>query len=311
MRYGITLFGNKETTAALARAMIRDGFTPDLVVTLGNAARQKVDISGSSDDLAGWCRAHGIAVYECASYALSSETDRAFFDGHDFGIGVCTGWQRLIPPTVLARFEHGIFGFHGSHLPLPKGRGRSPLNWTLRQGGDVVFHNCFRYSEGADEGGIYNTTPITIAPHEAIKALQFKALVDIMATTRRLLTDYRTGSIALREQPKGETSWFGKLTPDDSRLALATMDMATILGIVRASSRPFSGAFAVADSGVRVTFWAAHAYEGPSDAFWETLEVGAVLLHALGVMLVKCHGGLLMVTECATDAKDLTGMRFA
>lgn len=311
MRYDITIFGNKETTAGLIRAVMRDGITPDLVVTLGGAARQKTDIAGASDSLADWCRSQGIAVYECESYALNSPADQEFFAKHRFGIGVCTGWQRLIPPVVLAGFDYGIFGFHGSHLRLPGGRGRSPLNWSLRLGGKAVFHNCFRYSEGADEGGIYNTTEIPLEANETIKSLQFKALLDIFATTGRLLRDYRKGSIALTEQPTGETSWLGKLTPADSQLSFATMDFASILGIIKASGRPFAGAFATTPDGVRAALWSAAPYTGPVEEGWAAAPTGTVLAHALGMALVKCRDGLLLVTEFVTDADDLTGKRFA
>lgn len=310
MRYDITVFGNKETTAGLVRRMIRDGFTPDQVVTLSGAARQKVDISGASDSLADWCRRQNIAVYECTSYALNSPADQEFFTANTFGIGVCTGWQRLIPPTVLARFEQGIFGFHGSHVRLPDGRGRSPLNWSLRLGGTSVFHNCFRYSEGADEGGIYNTTEIPIEANEAIKSLQFKALLDIFATTRRLLTDYKRGAIALSEQPAGPTNWLGKLTPADSLLTFDAMDMAGILGIIRASSHPFAGAFALTQEDVRAAFWAAYPYTGPGEEAWAQASPGTVLAHALGMALVKCRDGLLMVSDFATTNDNLTGQRF-
>lgn len=311
MRYDITVFGNKETTAGLIRAVMRDGFKPDLVVTLGGAARQKTDIAGASDSLADWCRREGIAVYECVSYALTSPEDQEFFASNSFGIGVCTGWQRLIPPSVLVRFEQGIFGFHGSHLRLPGGRGRSPLNWSLRLGGKAVFHNCFRYSEGADEGGIYNTTEIPIEPHETIKSLQFKALLDIFATTRRLLRDYRSGSISLAEQPDGETRWLGKLAPADSLLNFETMELAVILGIIKASARPFAGAFALTGEHVRAGFWGACPYTGPTEENWQKALPGTVLAHALGMAVVKCRDGLLMVTEFAADADDLTGQRFA
>ena len=41
------------------------------------------------------------------------------------------GWQRLIPDNILSSTKIGIFGMHGSSEGLPKGRGRSPLNWSL------------------------------------------------------------------------------------------------------------------------------------------------------------------------------------
>ena len=51
----------------------------------------------------------------------------------------CMGWQRLIPEWLLNDLSVGAFGMHGSNKPLPHGRGRSPLNWSLIQDKNM-FH---------------------------------------------------------------------------------------------------------------------------------------------------------------------------
>ena len=310
MRYDVTVFGNHHSTAALIASLIADGLKPDLVVTLSEEARSKVSIASGAGDLADWCRAQDIKVHACRGYRLISEADRAFFANAEFGIGVCTDWQHLLPEHVLDVFPSGVFGFHGSLMPFPNGRGRSPFNWSIRLGARSIFHNCFQYTPGADDGSVFNTTEIPIGPDEHVADLQFKALMDSRITIRRLLRAYREGTIALTAQPTGASVWLPKLTPEDSRLQFGAQDMETMLNLVRASSRPFAGAFAETEGGERVTIWRAKRYEGPLDPDWSAISPGTVLATALGGALIACRGGLLMATDLSVDADSLKDCRF-
>ena len=310
MRYDITVMGNHQSTTALVESLIRDDLKPDLIVTLGKEARAKVNIAGASSGLAEFARDNGIAVYECDGYRLVAERDRVFFKENLFGIGVCTDWQHLIPGHVLDTFEQGIFGFHGSLMAFPNGRGRSPFNWSIRLGGSSVLHNCFRYTEGADEGGVFNTTEIPIAPEDPIRTLQFKALIDSRVTIRRLLRAYRDGAIQLTPQPRSAGVWLPKLTPSDSLLEFEAMGIEMVLNLIRASSRPFAGAYGVTDRGEQVTIWRAGGYDGPLDPQWEEAAPGTVVAAALDNALIKCRDGLLLATEISTDVERLAGVRF-
>lgn len=310
MKYDIAVIGNHHSTVALVESLIEDGLKPDLLVTLSGAARAKASIASGSSDLADCCRAREIAVYECAGYRLAADADRAFFADNEFGIGVCTDWQHLLPEHVLDAFAAGVFGFHGSLMRFPNGRGRSPFNWSIRLGATSIFHNCFKYTTGADDGPVFNTTEIPIGPDEPIATLQFKALADSRVTIRRLLQAHRAGDIALTPQPTGASVWLPKLSPEDSHLQFAAMDIATMLQVIRASSRPFAGGYGLTKAGDRATIWRATRYDGPVDPRWTNAPVGTVLVAALGGALVKCRDGLMLATDFDSAISPLRGTRF-
>jgi methionyl-tRNA formyltransferase len=310
MRYGITVQGNNLSTIALLRSLIADGLAPDLLITLAPEARARVSIAGASGDLARWTREQGIEVYECDGYRLSSERDRQFFAENEFEIGVCTDWQHLIPAHVLEVFEQGMFGFHGSLMEFPNGRGRSPFNWSLRLGARAVYNNCFRYTAGADDGPVFNTTEIPIHPNDTIRTLQFKALIDYRVTIRRLLESYRAGDIELLPQPAGASVWLPRLTPEDSQLQFQAMSLTAILDMIRASSRPFAGAYATSGDDDRVTIWRATRYDGPIDPAWMNALVGEVLAAEMDSAVIKCRGGLLLATELSPFEQARSGQRY-
>ena len=100
--------------------------------------------------------AHGIPVYHPEEYAMT-EADYDHFATRDADLLVVNGWQRLIPAEVLETFTHGALGNHGSAMGLPKGRGRSPLNWSLIQGYDRFLLSVIRLAPGADDGDVVTT----------------------------------------------------------------------------------------------------------------------------------------------------------
>lgn len=308
-----TVFGNKKTALSLVRHLVRIGMAPDLVVTLGEAARAGVDIAGGASDMARACRDFGIEVHECSHYRLNGEGDVRFFSENSFDLAICTGWQRLIPQEILDRFASGVFGFHGSGMRFPNGRGRSPLNWTLRLSGDRVFHNCFRYTAGADDGALFCTTELPIAERDTIAILQFKALVDIKLNAERLFAAHAAGAIPLFEQPEGPSIWLPKLTPEDSRLQFASMPRDQLLGIIRASAPPFAGAFATLSSAQppsRFVFRNAIAYDGPAGDHWGSAAPGTILDASADFAVIACLGGATMlVTDSADSLEDEVGKR--
>ena len=56
---------------------------------------------------------------------LKSDRELAFFANENIDLVILGGWQRLVPPQILAQINIAI-GQHGSSENLPRGRGRSP-----------------------------------------------------------------------------------------------------------------------------------------------------------------------------------------
>lgn len=312
MKYKTTVFGNKTTTADLIRHLRKEGHAIDLVVTLSSEGKSGHDISGA-DDVETLARALGIAVYATGDYRLKTESDKKFFAENEFGIGLCTGWQRLLPAHVLAAFPDGVFGFHGSCWPFPDGRGRSPLNWSMRKGGDKVYHNCFKYVAAADAGEVFNTTEFPISAHDSISSVQFKALLDMKRVSHRLLTQYASGTIRTTAQKDGASIVLEKLTPEDGLIHFSGMPRAEILCLVNATSRPFPGAFARTASGDILRIWRAVAFDFPG---LESAAPGQVVDASLGQVLIACKDGFLLCTDhefspAHNDTNLTADLRFA
>ncbi len=253
----IAVFGNKITTKHLLNYLLLNEVNISALITFKANPLEANSISGYSSELKIIATKNEINLIEVNDYSLrSDETQKEILDQH-FDLGLVTGWQRLIPPGILKSFSLGVFGWHGSFMKFPNGRGRSPLNWSIRLGADRIYHNFFKYDEGADTGGIYDIGEFSIEPSDYIADLQLKALEHMKTSSLRLVKDYSEGkSVTLLNQPDGIGVIFPKLTPDDGRLQPKAQTSLQAINIIRASSHPFPGAF-LEEKGKKIIIWRA------------------------------------------------------
>ncbi len=250
----LVLFGNKSTTKLLLQHLIQKNYKPDTLVTLDSDLLKKSNIAGAEDSLIDFALENKINVYKPNSYGLSDKKDLDFFLEKNFDIGICTGWQRLIPEKILNSVHNGIFGWHGSGFEFPNGRGRSPINWSIRIGLKSIYHNCFQYSPGIDDGMIFDTKEIEIKNNEYIEQVISKVIKHIKESAIKLLNDISKNNLILREQCNHAFLSFPKLSEKDGIL-IQTMSSQYAFNVVRSCSRPFPGAFVIDPDNVKIRIW--------------------------------------------------------
>ena len=213
------------------------------LVTLSDNAKNLYSVAGQSNKLAESFSDRNIKVLKVDDYTLSNHDYASYFESSKFDLGLCTGWQRIIPNNILNTFKYGVFGWHGSGFNLPNGKGRSPLNWSIRLGCKKVFHNCFKYSENPDEGDIFDIKKILIDDEDYIYDLQVKALEHIKESSVKLINSIINSDLTLKQQPKHPSIWLPKLSEESGLLTLDNMIMRDAINITRSCSHPFPGAF--------------------------------------------------------------------
>lgn len=289
----ICIFGNKTSTESLIKNFQANDVAIDTVVILGNVALKQVHIAGQSQNLETIARESRIGLYKSRTYSLTDNLDIKFFEKRRFDIGISVGWQRLIPPHILTTFKHGVFGWHGSGFPFPDGRGRSPLNWSIRLGLKSIVHNCFRYSSGADTGAIFDTHKFPISDNDYIDDVQEKALGHIMVSSMSLVQSAEEGSLKLVEQVNHPFLSFPKLNEKSGEVFPDIMGVETARNIIRSCSKPFPGAFVrwlKDDVLLKVRIWRAKIIrEMPMEFFGNEL----IMLHK-STLIVSFRDGTLI-----------------
>lgn len=292
MNYNICLIGAKDTTIKLASKLIDNGYSIDLIITVDANTICTDAISGYASP-ADFANKHGIRLFAVSDYSMRDAASQAFFAKNDFGIGICMGWQRLIPREVLSRFQSGIFGFHGSCGYLPYGRGRSPLNWSIINGDTRFILNMFQYDEYADSPNVFKSQMFEITPFDTIRTLQYKNLIAACTMSADLLDQHKEGRISIQTNSRDPDVLYPKRRPEDGQINFL-MKTREIYNLIRGVTKPFPGAFCFDSQGSgKVTIWDAIPFDQMMD--FSDYTPGEIIAVFDNMPIVRTIDGSLMI----------------
>ena len=292
----IAVFGCGFTTWELISRLTKAGVRISHCITIDEVEADRQQASGFVD-LVPQVTALGIEVVTVDSYDLSTVADYRHVTNLELDLGLCAGWQRLLPEWCLESTRCGVYGMHGSNRPPPHGRGRSPLNWSLVLDKRIFYTYLFRYDAGVDSGPIVDIQSFDINYWDTAYSLHLKNVVTMSVLCLRHLDRIIDGSVELFEQPENTPSYYPKRTDEDGRIYWddSTSD---IYNLIRAVTRPFPGAWTFwGEKYVKVLrIWDACPFDTrltwPNSGFGEIVEV-----FADGTFVVRTGDGSLYVRE--------------
>jgi len=187
-----------------------------------------------------------IPVYVANSYKLEDPADLETLRATRADVGFCIGWQRLLPQWFLNQHRNGVFGMHACANRLPNGRGRSPINWSVIEGAELLHAHIFRYNDEPDAGDLLSIPQIPIEPHDDIQTLQQKARVVFNREVIRCWDSLVSGTISLMPlNSSGEPERFYPKRSEDDGLIHWSWSAVQITNWVRAQTHPYPGAFTI------------------------------------------------------------------
>ena len=153
----VVLIGAVESTRVAFEALIDAQYAPELLITLPT-----VRSSMHSDfvDLAPLAERHNVPVIATANANSDEVIARVRALRPDFIFVI--GWSRLVGEALRSCATKGVLGYHPA--PLPKGRGRSALAWTILLGMEETAGSLFWIDEGVDTGAIAAQSAFTLSP---------------------------------------------------------------------------------------------------------------------------------------------------
>lgn len=270
-------------------------FRFDQVITLPRdlAERNRVAYF-RGEDVKATAAAEDIPCYRVSSYNLLAPEDQAFF--HEAGIDllVVTGWERLIPNAVLATLGRFACGMHGSPFGLPRGRGRSPMNWAVLTGHDSFITYLFRFTPGIDDGDIIGFRTFDINPFDDIATLHAKNRI---AMAQILETNYpaiENGTATFAPQPAEEPTFYPKRQAEDGIIDWS-WKTESIHDLIRAVAPPYPGAYGYY-KGRKMIFVDAQPFDNHLFKN-DDIPAGTIvdILFSLGQFVVKTLDGVLLV----------------
>jgi methionyl-tRNA formyltransferase len=195
---------------------------------------------------------------------------------------------------VLESLPYGSYGMHGSSEPLPKGRGRSPLNWSLIEDKRRFLTHLIRHDPGVDTGNIIAVQEFDINEYDTAETLHYKNQI----SAKRLLLDNLPK--ILSENYKGDPQFgdpgakYPKRTAEDG-LINWNNNTKDIYNLVRAVTDPFPGAFSYLEN-KKVMIWQAQPFD--TKIIYQDSSPGEIVdIFYSGDFVVKTKSDSLLIMD--------------
>ena len=281
----IALLGVQDQCRTVGDHLIEKGYGISCVITV----KSSPSVAGWVD-LAAWGAARGLPVYLAQSYSL--KRDLGHFSEACYDLGILLGWQRLVPGEIIRAFRHGIIGQHGSAYRLPKGRGRSTINWSLIEGRKRLFWHLFSVAPGVDDGDVLDFFEFDITEHDSCKTVYDKLGFVLRAMLDRTLPRILDGTIQ-GEKQVGEPTFYRKRSPDDGWIDW-NADCERIYDLVRALTRPYPGARAKL-RGKDWLIWRCSIWSRELQSLFPDAACGDVATETDDGVVVRCRDGMILI----------------
>jgi len=288
----IVMCGCTRSGIEISQELLKNGLDISYFVTLTEQQAITAQVSDyhSFENIS---KHHNIPIYYPKTYSLKENSDFNFFEDNQFDILLVAGWNRLIPEEVLGTLKFGGIGVHGSADFLPKGRGRSPINWSLIEGKSRFILQLFLMKSGIDDGEILDWEIFDINQWDTCQTLYYKNEILTSRMLIRTIPKIVNDTISPIPQ-KGVPTYYPKRSPKDGEIDWSKT-VFEIYNFIRAITKPYSGAFTYLD-GRKIFIWKAQPFD-TKITYPETEEGKIVKIFLTGDFVVNCNSGLLLITE--------------
>lgn len=225
----------------------------DLVITLHDHLARKKSGRVYLDD---FCAGHDIPLLKIRHIDDPEAVQAVRNHGIDWLFII--GWSQIAGPQVLTAPKEGCIGIHPTLLP--EGRGRAAIPWSIIKGLDKTGVTMFKLAEGVDNGPILGQVEIPLAADETSATLYPRVGDAHRTLMRKVWPSLEAGTLEQVEQDESKATYWEGRTPDDG-VILSSMSCTEVDRLVRATTRPYPGAFFETDS-ARFRIWAGKAHKG-------------------------------------------------
>jgi len=292
MESKIVVCGCTEAGIETLQFLIEQNIIIKHIVSLNEDQAKKWNVSGYSS-FEQLSKKYNIPIYYPKSYSLNEKEDLDFFQHHSFDLLLLGGWQRLIPDNILSTLKIGGIGVHGSSEMLPKGRGRSPVNWSIIEGKTRYILQLFLMTPGIDDGDIIDYQTFDINKWDTCRTIYYKISIVQKRKLLELIPQLLKNDYNKTPQI-GDPTFYPKRTLEDG-LINWNQTSEKLYDFIRAITKPYPGAFSYLDN-KKIKIWNAQPFD--NKITYDQNEIGQIVeLFSSGDFVVNCDTGLLLVTE--------------
>lgn len=163
------------------------------------------------------------------------------------------GWSQICGSHFLDLTKGRVVGYHPA--ALPRMRGRAAIPWTILNDDPITAGTLFWIDHGTDTGDLLDQQYFHVAPDETAATLYAKHMAALSIMLDRSLPILADGRTPRKQQDEACATWAARRTPAEGRIDWSA-PAEKVLRLIRASGRPYPGAFTLAGE-TRIQIWAA------------------------------------------------------
>ena len=296
----VVLVGSVTSSEQLLKVMIEKNVDVEMVFSLDEQY---------SENVSGYAPIHNLAQEHNIPYkkfkkindAENVEIIKEIEPDYIFIVGL----SQLVKKEITSCAKRGVIGYHPT--PLPKFRGRAAIVWQILLGVKKSAVSMFFIDEGIDSGDIICQEEYEIGENDYpvdVGEKMEKASIKLFSKALDLLQD---PDFKPTPQNEEEATYLLKRSPEDGKIDWNESGE-SIARLIRATSRPYPGAFANYENKIDVKFWR-------SEFIPETRYIGfcgQIISVDDEKIDILCKNGVLRVTDYTLpeSIKLLPGHKF-
>ena len=239
-------FGTGDFAAKVLEVLLRNSFTPELVVTTPDKPKgRKMELQPSP-----------VKVL-AEKNKIKTTTDYSLLDT-DYSLFIVADYRKIIPKEILDMPKYGTLNVHPSLLP--KFRGSSPIQSFILSGEKEIGVTIIKIDEEVDHGGIIASSKFQVPSSKLYRKELEEKLAELGGELLvKIIPDWIEGKITAQEQNHSEATFTKKITKEDGLLDLN--GPAEIIARKVRAFTPWPGAYFFADN-KRIIITEAEAKDG-------------------------------------------------
>lgn len=280
------LMGSVSSSAAALRGLLRGGL--EITGVLGLPEDMAARISDYAN-LGSLAKQAGVPFVPFRK--VTEDAVRSFLADRRPDWLFVIGLSQLVSADLRGLATQGAVGFHPT--PLPEGRGRAPVAWTILLDRPAAA-NLFFLTDEADAGDVIAQRPVPVLPNDYAADLIARTNVVLEEMAAELAPAFACGEVPRTPQDHSRATWYARRRPEDGLIDW-TQSARDIQRLIRAVSRPYPGAF-TGHHGQKIVIWRAD-WTGECSG---NAAPGTVVEVRGGKPVIQAGRGLVQVLEYET-----------
>lgn len=233
----------------------------------------------------------GISLHRIES--INAETVKSQIQSYDPELLFVIGWSQLVDAEVLDIPTVASLGMHPA--PLPRGRGRAPIPWSLIKGLDETALSLFHLVEEADAGDLVGQHPIPIEINDNASSLYEKVVEAGRVLIQEYYPEFASGEIPRTPQEDSNATWWPKREPHHGLIDW-NRPPAEVYDWIRGQTQPYPGSYTYINN-KKITVWEAN----PPAEEKKFVQPGEIVYYDEGVLGVGAWEGIIELTEIEVE----------